>query len=563
MTWLPLALAFTYRMRVLPAVLTLAATTAGHLGIGIIAFLSAAVISLGHLSRLGDFKKIFKKLFLLYGGVFLLLGYWIFPILLDGNYHNISVWDGIWKFDSFGFREVLKNLFNGDLFDFGRLPILTLVVFLGLFLALRNNDVTNKRSFSLLFLFWLLLYFGRTTWGGLVDLIPGMSEFHLSRFIVGVHIAGLFLIPIGVEILIETYHKRLGVLVYVFIGVLVIVVYPQTLRYASHNDFLINRANANFTKDRTDIDLLLSKLRYYQASSPGRVFAGRGGSWGRNFRIAETPMYMYLSTYGIPTILWLPETWSPNSDTEQYFSEGNLNHYTLYNTRYVITPIDVPKENIQPFWKRIESGKTWVLYAVDTDGYITSGVRPAIVSTSKTDYRSLIRLWMHSNDHAQNLYPELTFDKDYPKNSGLPNFRMLDVANYIVPDGSTHNLFSEVPRYVSPLNNVSILNNLKITSQKNDNDMAFSATVEVPPHCTECIVILRQSFHPSWRVTIDGKPAQTMTVFPFYIGVTVPEGTHEVIFSYQLSGFKIVLLSVSLVTLIALFARIIHPRLSR
>src|SRR3989344_8968599 len=51
--------------------------------------------------------------------------------------------------------------------------------------------------FFLLFIFWLILYFGRTTWGNLINLIPGMSEFHQSRFIVGVHVAGLFLIPIG------------------------------------------------------------------------------------------------------------------------------------------------------------------------------------------------------------------------------------------------------------------------------------------------------------------------------------------------------------------------------
>src|SRR3989344_5461371 len=421
---------FKHQRVLLFAILFLAATTAGHLGIGIIAFLSVGILSLSNLSHLGNLsnlKEILKKLLLLYGGVFLLLGYWIFPILLGGNYHNISVWDSIWKFDSFGYREVLKNLFNGDLFDFGRLPILTTLAFIGLFSGLFT---IYHLPFTILFLFWLLLYFGRTTWGGLFNLIPGMSEFHLSRFIVGIHIAGLFLIPIGFEWLMEqvlriTYFvlgKRNSTIIpdtnrlirYLITGVTLAILFPiisgQTLRYSKHNDFLIKRANENYEKDKEDVASLLSVVRRQLSEKSGRVFAGRGGSWGRNLRIAETPIYMHLSTYGIPVILWLPETWSPNSDTEQYFSENNPAHYALYNVRYVVTPTDLPKEHIQPFWRLLESGKSWRLYEVSPLspqsplsplGYITTGVRPAIVSTSKTDYRSLVRLWMHSDYPSQ------------------------------------------------------------------------------------------------------------------------------------------------------------------
>lgn len=529
----------------LPAIFFLAATTVGHLGIGIIAFMSVAIVSISHLGdlgNLGNLKQNLKKLFLLYGGVLLLLGYWIIPILKDGTYHNISVWDGIWKFDSFGYREVLKNLFNGDLFDFGRFPILTILVFVGFFSSLFS---IGHVSFGILFIFWLLLYFGRTTWGGLFNLIPGMSEFHLSRFIVGVHIAGLFLIPMGVD----SFKKNKFVLCVLLALLVLFGVFPQTLRYAAHNDFLIKRANENFAKDAADMNQLLSAISRQLSDKPGRVFAGRGGSWGKDFRIAETPIYMYLSTYGVPTILWLPETWSPNSDTEQYFSEGNLAHYSLYNVRYVVTPIDLDKQYIQSFWKPLETGKTWRLYEVATEGYITSGVRPAIISTSKTDYRSLVRLWMHSDYPKQGLYPELTFDTNYPKQTGLPNFRMLDEVTYKIPDGSTHNLFSEIPVYISTLSN---LGNLTITSQKNQDNMIFSATVSVPTGCSECLVILKQSFHPSWRATINGKPAQTMTVFPFYVAISVSEGRHEVVFSYQPSGVKIFLLLISLITLISL-----------
>ena len=126
---------------------------------------------------------------------------------------------------------------------------------------------------------------------------------------------------------------------------------------------------------------------------------------------------------------------------------------------------------------------------------------------------------------------------------------MLDEVTYNVPDDSLHNLFAEMPRYLGDLS----LGNLRITSQKTQADMVFTASVEVPTGCTECLVILRQSFHPSWRATIDGKRAPTFAVFPFYTAVKLEiAGTHEVVFSYQPSRIKVLLFVLSLITLIIL-----------
>ena len=582
MIWLPLALAhaYTYFVRdadkkssvagMIPTGMFLALTTAGHLGIGIITFLSVSMLAVSPYVQAivtgqwssrttKDLAATILKLASVFGTVGLLLGYWIIPVLMHGNYHNISVWDGIWKFNSFGYREVLTNLINGALFDFGRWPTLTVLVMIGFFAGATGRLF----AFSLLFVFWMLMYFGRTTWGGLFSLIPGMDEFHLSRFIVGVHIAGLFLIPIGIDRLITaitSYASRSREFVtvllcqFVMLVVLVSLAFPQTVRYAAHNDVLIERANKNAVRDEQDIRNLFDTLHKAMASRPGRVFAGRGGSWGKNFRIAETPMYMHLSTYGIPVVLWLPETWSPNSDTEQYFSEATLDHYILYNVRYVVTPMDLAKDQIQPFWTPFAAGKTWKLYEVKRNendendendtGYITTGVQPAIVSSDKEHFRSVVRLWMHSKYPKAQVYPELTFDPNYPKTTGLPNFRMLDESTYTVPDRSEHNLFAETPRYVSPSTDLPV-----VISQSGTDDMTFKATVTVKDACPNCLVILKQTFHPSWRATIDGKPADTFAVFPFFIAVRIEtKGTHEITFSYRPSGIKQFLLLVSLCT---------------
>lgn len=586
MLFLPIALAYTWRVLqaehtrkdIIAAILTLAAVVAGHLGIGMITILSVSLLAAAEPLRLlllqAQASAVVRtirintlKLGLVAGGAVLLLSYWILPTVLESAYHNISIWDPIWKFDSYGVKEVMTKLLNGDLFDFGRLPVLTILVGIGLFRALLGPS--SYFPFALLFMGMLGLYFGRITWGPLVDLIPGMKEFHLSRFIVGVHLAGLFLIPLGIEAIaigvrritvLVVSKKQTGYLAHplfilalplVLFLVVVPFVYKQTITYSRFNDQLILKANANYLKAAGDLNTLFTTLKDLQEKNPGRVFAGRGGSWGREFRVAETPYYMHLSTYGIPTVLWLPQTWSPNSDVEQYFSEDNPNHYALMNVRYVVAP---PTQAAQPFWKFISETASWKLYEVETQGYIAAGIRPAVVASSKEDYKNVVRLWMHGTAYTQGIYPQLTHETGtYPKATGLPNFRMIDEVSYQVPDGSLHNLFAEPPLYIAPSSVRP-----SIVSQSQDTDMIFRATVEVPQGCVECIIVLRQTYHPGWRATIDGERVEPFTVFPFYEAISISAGTHEVVFSYQPPTLKRILLIISLLSALAILWQARH-----
>ncbi|KKW09737.1 MAG: hypothetical protein UY49_C0040G0007, partial [Microgenomates group bacterium GW2011_GWC1_49_7] len=233
----------------------------------------------------------------------------------------------------------------------------------------------------------------------------------------------------------------------------------------------------------------------------------------------------------------------------QYFREDKQEDYNLFNIRYVATPVTLPKDQIQPFWKKIKENPSWNLYEVATSGYFTIGVRPAIVAVDKYDRTNVVRLWIQSDDPKNGLYPELSFDtKQYPKNVGLPNFRMLDEVTFEVPDGSTHNLFAEPPRYISP--NLPAGRQVSLISQTNDSDMIFRATVEVKDGCTECFVILKQTFHPNWQVTVDGKPVKPIITFPFFIGIPVTVGTHSIVASYQPSRLKVVLLGLEFLAVI-------------
>ena len=632
MLWFPLALAFAYRFfadtqvvsskqivvskktytiplptsYLLLATIFTAATTAGHLGIGMITMLSLGFLAVSAplmtLIRQQPVNRAFQlaktnavKLTLVAGIAIFLLSYWILPTFIHTNFHNISFWDPVWKFDSYGWKETMIRLFNGDLFDFGRFPYLTLLILLGFVACLKpqptddsinhekdKNTIRNSQfvipnslfPFSFLFIFWLVFYFGRTTWGGLIDLIPGMKDFHLSRFLVGLHVSGMFLAPIGfiwlvnwvtgwtlhgmkaLHIRLPANHLFIRLFVYLFICLLLVPpIYKWTLTYNELNDTLIVQANGNYAKVKPDEQALFAKLR---SLPPGRIFAGRGGGYGKQFQVAETPYFMHLSTYGLPTTLWLPETWSMNSDTEQYFSEDQQKDYDLYNIKYVAAP---PEQATQPFWTQIAQAPTWKLYEVPTTGYFTVGQRVATVSVGKQSFVNLVHLWIQSDMHKNGLFPELTFDKTYPKKTGRPNFRMTDEVTYVTPDGKKRNIWTEPPVYLPPgVNSIEgynaqvskLFTGMQLIGPETvDTDMVFSTKVDVGANCQECIVVLKQTSHPNWKAYVDGQPTPTFIVFPFYtaVEVTTP-GMHDITFAYEPSKLKVFLLVLAIASVI-------------
>src|SRR5258706_12212773 len=185
------------------------------------------------------------------------------------------------KDDSYGAPKILGWLVTGDLMDHGRLPVITALLAMGVVAAVFRFRTPLARTALVLFVIWLVLYFGRPTLDGLVSLFPMHDGLLLHRFIGSVELLAIVLIGIGAawayELLTSAFPQALRVspsLRVVLAGVVALLLLAPAMAerasfYAS-NATWIRQTQAAIDSD-VDARTILSSLR---TRAPGRVFAG-------------------------------------------------------------------------------------------------------------------------------------------------------------------------------------------------------------------------------------------------------------------------------------------------
>ena len=507
--------------------------------------------------RQGQIKSGMTRLIVFGGVLFILLSYFLVPYFLQGNYRNFSFWDPAWKFNSFGLKQIVTWFINGDLFDFNRLPVLTFLVLFGVLAGLKSfKSLKSSESTSgwlaILFIVYFLLYLGRPTWGRLIDLIPGLAEFHLSRFIVMVQVAGIFVAGeftafiIGIldasflspwepsgqagvpsrkksassasdNEIIKPWNIFIKYLRYLLIigaiGVLSVYMERPVVKYATENNNMIVSFNKQYVADYPDYQKMVEKLRSMPA---GRVYAGQPGNYfGRNLTVGGEPVYMAMAQDGFYTLGNAPESWSPNAESDQFFDENRPEFYDLYNVRYLVMPASYQP----PKFARlvIQSGK-YYLYRIATSGWFDIGVSDQTVTAGKTGLIDFVHLWLSSVMVAQKNYPAIIFGRQAIDRSSLwPRFPF--AAGKTAPSGKVED--SPCP---SP------------------TDQSYCATVSLPKNCPDCIVVLKNTYHPNWQIFVNGKRSEAFPVFPFFIGIPLTKaGEYQVEAVYRPGTVKIIL----------------------
>src|ERR1700678_3573586 len=169
----------TGRRRILAACLV-AATALSHVVFGYAAIVSVAIMAL--VGPLGDrSRRVVRAASILIPAV-ILLAWFVVPMLLASGEANRCRWDDVWKFDSWGAKNIFNTLFSGHFFDDGRLPVMSLALAAAALLAMYRWKRPMPRRLLVLTAVWLATFFRRTTRGYFILALGPPGAVHVSRF---------------------------------------------------------------------------------------------------------------------------------------------------------------------------------------------------------------------------------------------------------------------------------------------------------------------------------------------------------------------------------------------
>ena len=562
MVLLPIALALGFHtirtsQGYFSATLFLSATLMSHLLYGYMAFLTLGFLALIPLTQVTVGRSLilvilnqWKRLAVLFVLVLSVTMYFLLPFVLDHEHFG-----GIQQAkqiitDSYGHRVVLETLVRGDLFDLGRFPSFSILVFVGVCICIFSFRESRYLVLFGVFSIWLLLFFGRSTWGDAIDLLPLSQDIHMHRFIGGVHLGGIFLAAVALAVPWRWAMLRLNKLY--LVGAFALTLLIVSPLYVERRGYLSDEAVEKqenlkaLEVEQEDVTEIIDTLK---GLPPGRVYAGMnresqtsdaGERWGRGYQIGGFTVIDLLVSAGLDVFTSSLHHYSLTTSPENFFDENRLEHYDLFNIKYVV----VPKNSLMPsFMKPVKSIGRHQLYQVETTGYFDLVGSRLSFTGDKTEFHSNAISWLTSGLPEAKLHPQVSV-------SGSPKYLGFDTRP------STVILMPNAPEH-QPLNSIDDLNSYAAQTYANQTrgsiiseDVGpnyYSAVVDVE---RESILMLKTTFHPNWRTVVDGANTESLMLMPGFIGVQLSPGEHVVRMEYQSRGLRKVLLSLGFLTLI-------------
>lgn len=503
MVTLPLALALSWRAVITGrgygrAAALLGLTMAFHFLTG---WLAVAAIGLGALVVHKDFFPRVVRAAGIVAVAVLLASFEIVPLIRGAKwtaYGDLGP-EGRFYVDSHGARKVLTWLVKGELYDAGRLPIVTLLVAAGLVAcALRWKQ---ERRGRLLIAFWVLslfLFFGPAFFGDLLYVlrIPGADGLLYHRMIIGVHLAGILLAGVGVGAIVQAVRTvpARAIAVTALVAAALLNGWPEVAAESATSREYVEFQQATEPRDGNDLRPLIERVRSF---GDGRVYAGLRDNWGRTYMVGNVPVYSVLAGYDVDAVGFTYRTPSLMADVEAYFDETRPDHYDLFNVRYLLLPAG--RQPGVPGASQIGQSGRHTLWSVPTSGYVgvTDTAAPVTVA-DRESYLAAVRPTLYRE--RPEVLPSLAYGGRRP----APVTAIVGVTE---------------GRPGAVLSQASVL-----------ADGTFTARVRM---ARTGAALLKVAYDPAWRVTVDGQPAETFIASPGLVGVMVPEGEHVVAFAFR------------------------------
>ena len=327
------------------------------------------------------------------GGSLLAAAWVIVPLVQQRRWAAINEpLQGTGLVNGYGARSVLDWLVTGQLLDDGRLPVVTVFAALGLALAwLAWSSDADARALLAALAVCLLFAFGRTTFGSLVDVIPGSADLFFRRFMMGVQLAALLLAGRGAAWLAARCVRLLearvprwppGLSPAAVLVAAVAVLAPAWLQlgaYDRHDGAAIAAQRRADGTEGAELDRLVAVIK---RDGGGRTYAGMPSNWGQDFTVGAVPVFKYLESRDVDEVGYTLRTASLMTDPEYYFDDRDPSDYRLFGIRYLI----LPARDQPPVRARLamRSGPYW-LWTIDGAGYIQAGQIVGEISANRTN----------------------------------------------------------------------------------------------------------------------------------------------------------------------------------
>jgi len=426
----------------------------------------------------------------------------LLPILSDGYLINRSRIEPAEKFDSVGAARALEWLFSGKLLDNDRLPAITLLAFAGIALAIWLWRAQRKLDPAYRFLlaaaaFWLLVFFGRPTWGGLLILIGATADLHLHRTIGAVQIVLVLLAGVALAALWRELARR-------WHWAVAAIVTAAILFPAAREREIIVRSLADQGRE-TQRGIRNEGAAMQQAVAlglqrGGRLYAGQGDGWGAQFTLGRTPVASYLMADLVPAVSGLFNGTSLVNDLIPRIDETNPAHYRLFNIRTMLAP---PIDGLPGFLKHTADFGRFRVFEAPGDGYFAIVDAAAAAQTTRENFYALNDPWMHSDWPTSGRHIWLDFAGDAPKELPRVTPGYLPPAPARPPAGTVAN--------------------------ERRSGQIYEADLDVT---RAAYVLFRMAWHPNWKVLVDGVPARTAMFTPGFTAAPVGNGHHHVVCRY-------------------------------
>jgi hypothetical protein len=507
------------------AALVVGLTIAMHFLTGYFALLSIGVFVIvvwrGVVPRIGRAAVVF-------GGAALVASWVVVPLISDGAYFNLSIFNqGTFWLNSYGAPQALGWLFTGQLFDYGRFPIVSLLVAVGTVVCIcRFRSDRRARALLGLMAMSIVLFCGRQPFGFILNLLPGNGDLYLSRYMMGIQLAGDLLAGIGLVWVGESGVRLAGSwrprvrrvpLVAGLMAAAVLITLPASVNRAAYAASDFTNVALQVDSDQTDgaaLDVLINDIK---ARGGGRTYAGLPGNWGQQYAIGQVPVYAYLADNDVDEFGFTMRTPSLTADNEAYFNQADPAQYQLYNIRYLLMPVGMTSP--VPATLLASSGRHR-LYQVTTSGYLEVVDTSGIVEANRGDMAAQTQPFLRSAAFQQGELATIAFNGSA-------------AAAPTLPVGATPNAAAGT--------------STDVVDEAQDGFFAGTVTTT-----RTAAVILKVTYDPLWHATVDGVPAAPYMVVPGFVGVTVGAGQHSVVFQYVPYSHYGALLGIGAVTLLIL-----------